>query len=77
MSLDWIPKGVLEKIRRTCSHFIWSGLGDKYTQPWTKWERIAIPTELGVWGLKNIFLFSKDLAEKVCWRLILVSSLWS
>jgi hypothetical protein len=77
MSLAWIPKGVLEKIRRTCSQFIWSGSGDKYTQPWAKWESIAMPKALGGWGLKNIFLFSKALAAKVCWRLISVSSLWT
>jgi ribonuclease HI len=77
MSLAWIPKGVLEKIRRICARFIWSGTGDKYTQPWEKWENIAMPKALGGWGLKNIFLFSKALAAKSCWRLISVSSLWS
>jgi hypothetical protein len=77
MSLAWIPKGVLEKIRRICARFIWSGTGDKYTQPWEKWESIAMPKALGGWGLKNIFLFSKALAAKACWRLISVSSLWS
>jgi hypothetical protein len=25
MSLAWIPKGILEKIRKICSRFIWSG----------------------------------------------------
>jgi hypothetical protein len=77
MSLSWIPKGVLEKIRRTCSQFIWSVSGDKYTQPWEKWESIARPKTLGGWGLKNIFLFFKALAAKVCWHLISVSSLWT
>jgi len=31
ISLIWIPKGVLENIRRTCSHFIYQGSWDKYT----------------------------------------------
>jgi hypothetical protein len=64
MSLAWIPKGVLEKIRRICSRFIWSGSGDKYTQNWAKWESIVMPKALGVWGLKNILLFSKALLER-------------
>jgi hypothetical protein len=57
MSLAWIPKGVLEKIRRTCSWFIWSRLGDKCIQPWTKWEHIA--KALGGWGLKIFFCFPR------------------
>jgi hypothetical protein len=77
MSLAWIPKGVLEKIRRSCSRFIWSGSGDKFTQPWEKWDRLARPKALGGWGLKNIFLFSKALAEKTGWHLISVTNLWS
>jgi hypothetical protein len=77
MSLAWIPKGVLEKIRRICARFIWSGSGEKYTQPWSKWDNIALPKALGGWGLKNIFLFSKALAAKACWRLISDTSLWT
>jgi hypothetical protein len=62
MSLAWIPKGTLEKIRKIYSHFIWSGSGDKNIQPWEKWDLLARPKSLGGWGLKNIFLFSKELA---------------
>jgi hypothetical protein len=35
------------------------------------------PKALGGWGLKNIFFFSKALAEKFSWRLIKTSSLWT
>jgi hypothetical protein len=76
MSLAWIPKGVLENIRRTCSLFIWSILGDKFTQPWTKWKCIARPKALGGWGLKDIF-FSKASVAKVCWCLISGTILWT
>jgi hypothetical protein len=31
---------------------------------------------LGGWGLENIFLFSKYLVAKSCWRLITTDSLW-
>jgi hypothetical protein len=77
MSLAWIPKGTLEKIRKICSHFIWSGSGDKFTQPWEKWDLLARPKALGGWGLKNIFLFSKALAAKTGWHLISNNNLWS
>jgi hypothetical protein len=65
MSLAWIPKGFLETIRRICARFIWYGFGEKYTQPWSKWDNIAFPKALGGWGLKNILLFSKALVDKI------------
>jgi hypothetical protein len=41
MSLAWISKGALEKIRKIFSRFIWSGSRDKFTQSWVKWDRLA------------------------------------
>ena len=65
MPLIWIPKGILEKIRKLCFSFLWRGSQAKKTMPWVRWERLALPKALGGWGLKNIFNFSKDLATKV------------
>jgi hypothetical protein len=45
--------------------------------PWIRCEKIDVPKALGGWGLKNIFLFSKGLAEKCGWRLLKTSSLWT
>ena len=59
--LTWIPKGILEKIRRLCFSFLWSGSADRRTMPWVGSEKIALPKALGGWGLKNIFLFAKAL----------------
>jgi len=77
MSLAWIPKGILEKIRRTCFTYLWKGNYEGRKLPWVSWRRIAIPKSLGGWGLKDIFTFSKALAGKVAWRLISTSSLWT
>jgi hypothetical protein len=76
MSLTWIPKGVLEKIRQLNFRFIWSGGVGKKWMVSTSWKKIEIPKSQGGWGLKNIFLFSKDLAAKTVWILIQVSRLW-
>ena len=67
MALIWIPKGILEKIRRLCFYFLWSGSQVKKMMPWVRWERLALPKALGGWGLKNIFYFSKALAAKASW----------
>lgn len=77
MALTWIPRGILDKIRRMCFSFLWSGSKEKKTMPWVRWERIAIPKALGGWGLKNIFHFSKALAAKSGWHLISLRNLWT
>ena len=77
MSLSYIPKGILERIRRICFIFLWSGKKDDQTTPWVNWKRIATPKGLGGWGLKDIFLFSKALAAKGGCRLVKTSSLWT
>ena len=64
MSLAWIPKRILEKARRICFRFLWSGKQETHVTPWVRWERISIPKGLGGWGLKNIFLFAKYLVAK-------------
>jgi len=76
MSLSWIPKEILEKTRKICFKFLWSGKSDFFVHPWVRWERIVVPKALGGWGLKNIFLFSKALAAKCGWRLLKSDSLW-
>jgi hypothetical protein len=53
MSLSWIPKGILEKIRRICFKFLWEGSKDQYVFPWVNWEELAAPKILGGWGLKK------------------------
>jgi hypothetical protein len=44
--------------------------------PLVKWSLLAMPKELGGWGIKNIVWFSKALATKSLWRLIHNRMLW-
>jgi hypothetical protein len=43
MSLAWIPKGILERIRKLCSKFLWAGNQEKVIIPWVKWSSLALP----------------------------------
>ena len=65
MSLSWIPKGMLEEARGICFSFLCNGKHEAHVTPWVRRENISIPKGLGGWGLKNIFLFAKSLADKV------------
>ena len=75
MALAWIPKSILNKTKRICSNFLWTGNKDQRVLPWVKWDQIAGPKELGGWGLKNSLMFVKALAARVGWRLISIHSL--
>jgi len=77
LSLSWIPLGILEKIRRLCFRYLWSGKSENQVTPWVGWKKIAIPKGLGGWGLKNIFHFAKALAAKGGWRIIKADNLWT
>jgi len=46
-ALTWIPKGVLEKIRRICCRFLWAGSKESSVLPWVAWDKIARPKEWG------------------------------
>ena len=34
----WIPLGIIEKIRRLCFKFLWTGNSDSSGLPWTSWN---------------------------------------
>jgi hypothetical protein len=77
MSLAWIPKGILEKNRKLCSKILWAGTKEKVVFPLVKCSTLSIPKYLGGWGLKNVFLFSKDMDANSVWRLISKDNLWT
>ena len=71
----WIPLTVIEKIRKICFKFLWSGK-DVSVLPWTSWRSLAIPKFLGGWGLKIPVLFAKALAAKSTWNIIHGNGIW-
>jgi len=58
MSLAWIPMGILSRIQKVCSHFLWKGRKDGKPFAWVKWSKIAIPKKWGGWGLKQLPTFA-------------------
>ena len=73
----WIPVGIIEKIRKLCFKFLWSGsCGSNSSLPWTSWKVLANPKSMGGWGLKFPSLFSKALATKSVWNVIHCTGLW-
>jgi hypothetical protein len=75
-SIANIPKGILTKIRKLCFHFLWSGHKEIGGVSLVKWTRLAMPKELGGWGIKNIYWSCISLAAKSLWRMIHNKMLW-
>jgi hypothetical protein len=67
----------LKKYEGSTSNFCGLALRNSFVLPWVRWEVLVVPKVLGGWGLKNIFLFSKALAEKSGWKLIASKNLWT
>eukprot|EP00253_Pinus_taeda_P017405 PITA_17405 len=76
-ALSWIPKGILEKIRRLCCRFLWAGSKENTVLPWVAWDKIARPKDWGGWGIKRFPEFSLSLAAKSGWRLISMENIWT
>eukprot|EP00253_Pinus_taeda_P022843 PITA_22843 len=76
-ALTWIPKGVMEKIRRICCRFLWSGSKESSGLPWIAWDKVARPKEWGGWGIKRSPDLNISLAAKSGWRLISMENLWT
>eukprot|EP00253_Pinus_taeda_P010845 PITA_10845 len=77
VALTWIPKGVMEKIRRIYCRFLWAGSKESSGLPWVAWDKVARPKEWGGWGIKRLPEFSISLAAKSGWRLISMENLWT
>lgn len=76
-ALTWVPKGVLEKIRRIFSRFLWAGSKENTVLPWVASEKVARPKYWGGWGIKSLPDFNLSLAAKSGWRLIKMENLWT
>ena len=68
--------GIIDKIRKLCFKFLWSGKHNSYGLPWTSWKILANPKSLGGWGLKFPIVFAKALAAKNVWNIIHGTGLW-
>lgn len=77
VALTCVPKGILEKIRRICSNFLWASSKENSVLPWVAWDKVARPKDWGGWGIKSLLDFSLLLVEKSGWRLIKMENLWT
>jgi hypothetical protein len=56
-SIAHVPKGILDRMRKCCYSFLWTGRRAQEGIPLVKWERIARLKALGGWGIKKLYVF--------------------
>jgi len=76
LSLDKIPKSILNIIRRRMFSFMWTEKKEKEDIHLISWDKIDKPKKLVWWGINNIYTFGKALAAKKLWRCLMVPQLW-
>jgi len=74
--LSFIPKGILEQIRKLSIKFLWNGRDDTNSFHWVALPKIGLLKEMWGWGPKNIHYFAKALVSKGVWRILKGESLW-
>jgi len=69
-TISYIPKGILQKLRKKFFSFLWFSNKDSKGVPLARWKILANPKDLGGWGIINSFLFCKYLEAKSQWHII-------
>jgi hypothetical protein len=73
--LAYIPKAILEKIRKSYFRFLWARNDKNKGTNLVKWKDIARTKEEGAWALKNIHMFGKSLVASGLWNILTKESL--
>jgi hypothetical protein len=58
MSMEMIPKSVLNRIRQLMFEFMWSGQKATHHFHLCRWDLLARPKHCGGWGLRNLATFN-------------------
>ena len=57
VSLAFVLTGILEHVRRLCYIFLWKGRSKDFHYHWVACSKLALPKDLGGWGLKHPMCF--------------------
>jgi hypothetical protein len=77
ISLEVIPRTILNKICKLSCSFLWSGHKEKFQFHLCRWDLLARPKICRGWGLKNLPTFNSALIENTFWRALTHGSIWN
>ncbi|KAJ4730974.1 RNA-directed DNA polymerase (reverse transcriptase)-related family protein [Rhynchospora pubera] len=70
MSLEMLPKGILNDINRLMAKFLWGKTDQTRYLTLIGWQKICKPTEYGGLGIKNLEKFGEALFLKMVWSVM-------
>jgi hypothetical protein len=76
MSMEAIPRSVLNQIRKLMFKFLWNGSKDSQKIHLCRWELLSRPKKLGGWGIRNLVLFNTTLNANTLWRVLTQQGIW-
>jgi hypothetical protein len=76
MSLESLPRSILNKIRKLIFHYLWNGRLDSYQYHLCRWDLLARPKKNGGLGFRNLYHFNLALNAATLWRLLTHQSVW-
>jgi hypothetical protein len=76
MSLEVLPRSVLNRIRSLMFHFLWNGQSDNHRFDLYSWEVLSRPKKNGGWGIRNLTHFNLALNAITLWRVLTQASIW-
>jgi hypothetical protein len=76
MSMENMPRSILNKIRKSMFQFLWTGHQETQQYHLCRWEVLSIPKKLGGWGFLNLPLFNLALNASTLWRVLAQPSIW-
>jgi hypothetical protein len=76
MSMESLPRTVINKIRKVMFHFLWNGRSDSQQYHLCRWEILSRPKRNGGWGFRNLFHFNLALNANTFWRVLTQESIW-
>jgi len=57
-------------MRKNSYNFLWNGGHEAKSFHWVAWNKLALPKDMGGWGLQNLQCFVKALEAKKMWRVL-------
>jgi hypothetical protein len=71
MSCFFLSPDTCKKITSVISNFWWSGVADKRSIHWKKWDDLTLPKCHGGMGFKDVKNFNLSMLGKQGWRLVM------
>jgi hypothetical protein len=76
MSLETLPRLILNKLRILMFQFLWTGHQESHQYHLCRWEVLSRTKKQEGWGFRKLPLFNLALIASTLWRVLTHPSIW-